>query len=63
MKERIEIANLATQLTIAILASKDSEADRLVYRAQVAGADKELPKALVIFDEVFAHIQSTLMVQ
>ena len=63
MNEKLEIAKLATQLTIAMLNNKDSGINQLTYQARVTGTDKESMPALSVFDAVFKHLQATLSAQ
>lgn len=63
MNENIEIAKLATQLTLAILEDRNDAAGKIAYKAKAAGANKELPDFLLVFDTAFAHLQETLKPQ
>lgn len=63
MNDKIEIAKLSMQLTLAILGTNNGETMKITHGALVAGVDKNTPDALVVFDVVFAHLQASLIAQ
>lgn len=62
MNDKIEIAKLATQLTIAVLENKNGQILSITHAEKAAGA-KETPDAMIVFDVVFKHLQATLSAQ
>lgn len=63
MNDKIEIAKLATQLTVVMLSTKDGDINSITHDARVVGRDKNTPTAFTVFDAAYKHIQATLSAQ
>lgn len=62
MNDKIEIAKLATQLTIALMGDVGAT-NKIVYSAKKSDAYEDTPDALIVFDAVFKHLQTNLNAQ
>ncbi|MBL8499585.1 MAG: hypothetical protein JNL77_03210 [Nitrosomonas sp.] len=61
MSEKIEIAKIASQLTIAMLENKDGHFEKIAKRARsTAEPGEKIPDVFAVFDVVYKHVQSTL---
>ena len=60
MNEKIEIAKLTTELTVALLGDAHRRDQSLLFSARKAGEDKEKPDVLVLFDAIYNHLSSKL---
>ena len=60
MTEKLEVAKLATELTIALLGDGQRRDTEIERAARQAGAGKETPAALVLFDAIYDHLLAKL---
>lgn len=61
MNNKIEIAKIAAQLTIAMLENKDGHFNKVVKNAKsMEEPGDKRPDVLTVFDLVYKHVQSTL---
>lgn len=63
MTEKLELAKLATELTIAALQDKNGVAGKVVHAARIKGTDKDTPDLLVMFDAIYDHLAAKLTPQ
>lgn len=64
MNEKLEIAKLATELTIALRTDAKLHSDMpIIAAARKAGASSDTPDALVLFDAIYDHLSSKLTPQ
>lgn len=62
--DKIEIAKIAAQLTIAILDKRTGDITKIVASTRKEGSfDANTPDVFAIFDASYKHIQSTLTEQ
>jgi hypothetical protein len=56
----IEVAKLATQLTISIMNDRNGQMMSIIHASRRDGASKDSPDAMVVFDSFYSHIQELL---
>ncbi len=59
MTDKLEVAKLATQLTVALLTEKNGQFGSVVYEARTDAGQKK-PEVVMVFDYLFEHIQARL---
>lgn len=60
MTEKLDIAKLATELTIAALQDKSGAAGKVVHAGRIKNTDKDTPDLLVMFDAIYDHLSAKL---
>ncbi|MBP9101477.1 MAG: hypothetical protein KBF68_08930 [Nitrosomonas sp.] len=61
--EKIEIARIATQLTITILEKRGGDITTILTAASKEGSNVKTPDVFAIFDASYKHVQETLGTQ
>lgn len=60
MTEKLDVAKLATELTIAALQDKNGAAGKVLNVARLKSVNKETPELLVMFDAIYDHLSAKL---